>query len=160
MKKPIRGFTLIELIIVIIIIGIIAANSSQLIAQGFSSYTNHRSVITVEKEVQFVTTQIAQDLHQLISSNDLTDLSETTLSIFMPNGDKIAYAVKNGNLMRNSLLLSEAVSAAQFSYYNSNMQPISDPQNNRSSVKAIAIQLQTDYHNIRFSRKILLYLWN
>ena len=158
--KRIQGFTLLELVIVIIIIGILAASSSQLIAQGFSSYVTHRDIITTEKQEQFVMTQITQDLHQLITPDDLSNLSDNSLTIRLQDGEKVTYTTRNSQFLRNTLPLSETISGAKFSYYDAEMQPINNPQSNPNLVKAIAIKLQTNYHNINFSRETLIYLWN
>ena len=48
--KKLRGFTLIELILVIIIVSIIVAGSSNLLAQGFKAYAAAKDVINTNSQ--------------------------------------------------------------------------------------------------------------
>ena len=52
-KKKQKGFTLIELIIVIIISAILIANSSGLIVQGFNSFLNTKNTIQSNWQKQY-----------------------------------------------------------------------------------------------------------
>ncbi|MEX1057446.1 MAG: prepilin-type N-terminal cleavage/methylation domain-containing protein, partial [Natronospirillum sp.] len=64
MKSDSQGFTLIELIIVIIVIGILAAVISPIMGNQFQAYTDSSRRATLVQQAQSVMQQLEKDLYR------------------------------------------------------------------------------------------------
>jgi len=95
--KHARGFTLIEFVIVITLIGILSAVASMILNQHFKGYFSAKDLMALE-----IKTNMAADnlLRELKSSENLTALSATSLSFVNQQGESIVINVSNGLLRR------------------------------------------------------------
>lgn len=95
--KNARGFTLIEFIIVITLIGILSAVASLILNQHVKAYFAAKELINFE-----VKTNIAADnlMRELKSSENLTAFSATSLAFINQQGESIVIDVSGGLLRR------------------------------------------------------------
>lgn len=91
MKRPVLrlGFTLIELVIVIVLVGIIAAVVSPIISNQFSAYTDSSRRATLVQEAQTIMQRLEQDLYQAVpnSIGDIEDNAFALLALSRPSFD-------------------------------------------------------------------------
>lgn len=123
MPKPRQtsGFTLIEMVIVIVLLGIIASFAGKLLLQSArSAHTQYNTAETLEP-ARLALFRIAKDIRN-IRSNTATDLnisSANQLILTTSSGKKITYSLSGTQLLLNRNALANHVSSLSFNYYNS-----------------------------------------
>ncbi len=118
MKK--NGFTYIELIISIVLIGIIAAIASELLAQGLNAFLTTQNITDANWQGQLAMERMIRDIRDIRSASDVSTNTATSLTFVDMLGNSIAYSLSGSNLMRNSDVLARGVSALAFTYYDNN----------------------------------------
>lgn len=74
------GFTLIELVIVIVLVGIIAAVVSPILGNQFSAYTDSSRRATLVQEAQTIMHRLEQDLYQAVP-NSIGEIDNNAFSL-------------------------------------------------------------------------------
>lgn len=113
----IKGFTLIELIIVIVIVSILSGLSAQFLKLGFTAYFFGQNLIDADSQARAALSRITDDLHNLRSNADITTASATTLQFTDLSGNLLTYQVTNSQLLRSNLLLAKDAQSITFQYY-------------------------------------------
>lgn len=141
-----RGFTLIEFVVVIIIIGIIGSLGALIIRNGFRSYFAERDITSADAQAQTALARMTRELRTIrtATSGDLT-LGASTLTFYTLGGTQIQYAynasaqtltrAENGGAAQ---VLADHVAAASFSYWQSDAQTTATTA---SAVYYITVQL-------------------
>jgi len=132
LKKPTKtqgGFTLIELVLVIIIVGIILAGSSNLMAQGFRSFIATRDILNENRQTSIAIESMIRDLHAIRSTSDITSASSATITFNDTAGNSIAYS-KSGSILTRTensepQILADNLPDLSFEYYANNGTSIS-----------------------------------
>jgi len=114
-----KGASLIELIIVILLVGILAAGSAELLRLGFLSYATGASSIEADTQGRIALERMKRDIRDIPSSSDITSASATALTFIDSNGTSITYQLSGTNLMRNSDILAKDIQTLSFGYYDS-----------------------------------------
>lgn len=114
------GFTLIEMIIVIVILSILAAMASSLISQGTNAYLLGKSILTANSEGQIAMQRLSDDLMAIPFSSAMTNATSSVIAFSDANGNTIQYAL-NGNdltLTQNgaSDILADGISNFNLTY--------------------------------------------
>jgi len=112
------GFTLVELLIVIVITGILAALGSKMLASGFTAYVTARDLGKSDWQGMIAIERLSRELRTIRSatSSDLT-ISPTSQITFVDNeANNISYTLSGTTLMRNSEPLADGISNLSFSY--------------------------------------------
>jgi len=112
------GFTLVELLIVIVITGILAALGSKMLASGFTAYVTARDLGKADWQGLIAIERLSRELRTIRSatSSDLT-ISPTSQITFVDNdANNISYTLSGTTLMRNSEPLADGISNLSFSY--------------------------------------------
>lgn len=123
-----RGFTLIEFVVVIVILGLIASVGSQMLVQGFKSQNSSRDITVSDWQARIILERISREL-QWIRSNraaDLTISPTTSITFIDADGDTVIYALSGTSLTRQenggtAQVLADNVSALTFSYQDSSV---------------------------------------
>lgn len=135
-----RGFTLIELIIVIVISSILLGAGIEFFRLGFNSYLQGQQIADADWQGRIAINTITNDLHALRSTNNITTATANTLVLTDLNGTSISYQVNNGQLMRNAQILADFVQSITFQYYNEDGVLLSDPIAT-ASIRFVAVNL-------------------
>ena len=126
-----KGFTLIEIVMVIVILGIIATIAAPLILNSARLANLQHDFANTTTQGQNAATQITHDIRNIksISTMDADELS------FIDNNDEtVTYSMNDGNLEQGSNILAQNVSGLAFTYLNSSLSTTTDT----SSVKYIS----------------------
>lgn len=162
-----RGVTLIEIIIVIVIVGIIAAGSSELLLQGFRSYALGRDTVKVEWQGRVALETMARDLRSIRSKNDISVANSAQITFVDVDGKTINYDVGGGQLLRdvsgqsNNQVVADGVQSLAFTYYSKDALltfPIS--AQNRQTIRYIVVALSIKSGSVTYAKKVAIYPWN
>lgn len=118
--KKFSGFTLIEVIIVVVIIGIIAAFSSRLLMEGVNSYVKGKGIGNAVWQARLALARMALDLRTIASPGNVSTASTSQLIFNDINANSVTYQLTGSNLTRNGQVLANGVSNLTFSYYDKN----------------------------------------
>ncbi len=112
------GFSLIELILVIIILAIIAGLGSQMLSSGFNAYFSGRDMIDAEWQGRYAMQRIRRELRTVRSATaaDLV-MGGNQITFTDNNANVITYALAGTTLNRNGQPLADGVSDLKFYYF-------------------------------------------
>lgn len=115
-----QGFTLIEIVVVIVLISIIAAISSQMLAQGFNAYLTSEDITDANWQGQLAMERMVRDLRTVRSANDISVNTSSAFTFVNLAGSTMAYSLSGSNLMLNGNILARGVNSLTFTYYDKN----------------------------------------
>lgn len=119
----IRGFTFLELIMVIVITGIIVGMSATLVSQGFRAYFTAKQLLLSDTVGGYVFERMTRELHNIRSNADFTVSSTTATSITFTTseGNTITYQLSGNQLLNISnsgtTVLADKVQSLNFSFF-------------------------------------------
>lgn len=116
-NKKTKAFTLIEIIIVIVIVGILASISAPMIYKAAQASTQEYNVSNVSGQARLALTRMVREL-RMIRSNSASDLTmgADQITFTTVDGQTITYLLSGTTLMRNSQALANDISALSFTY--------------------------------------------
>lgn len=126
-----RGYSLIELIVVVVLIAIIAGITGRMLAWGIDMF----DFISVRKDAMHAARLgveiVVKDLRSLINSDDINTADDGTLIFDNLSGVTITLEFDEGSLIRNENPLIQNLSDFRFRYYDINELelgvPVTDP---------------------------------
>jgi len=117
-KQKQTGFSLIEMLLVVIILSIIAALGGQMLSTGFNSYFTGRDIINAEWQGRYGLQRMSRELRDVRSATaaDLVTSPANQITFTDNNANVITYALSGSTLTRNGQPLADGVSALSFDY--------------------------------------------
>ena len=115
-----RGFTLVELVLVIIIMSIITAITTPLLQEGFNAYFTSQSLTDADWQSRIAFSRINKELRTIPFPASITTASPTQLVFTDANSNSVTYQLTGSSLMRNSNVLADGVNSLTFGYYDRN----------------------------------------
>jgi prepilin-type N-terminal cleavage/methylation domain-containing protein len=118
------GFTLVELLMVIVLFGIVAAFAAPAMQSGFQAYFIGRDISEVDWQARVALERMTRELRSVRAPADLALASAGDLTFVDLDGSPIRYCMgavgtcpgSVGELMRNAQPLATGVSALTFSF--------------------------------------------
>lgn len=118
------GFSLLELVMVIILLSIAAAVAAPFIANGFKAYFTGRDLVETDWQARVALERITRELRTVRAPADLSILSASDLTFIDIDGNSIRYCMgavgtcsgASGELTRNAQPLATGISGLSFSY--------------------------------------------
>jgi len=109
---------LVEMVLVIVLIGIIAALGSRILASGFSAYITGKDLIQTDWQANVALQRMSRDLRMVRSASiaDLTLTPGTEITFTDNNANIISYTLAGTSLMRNGQPLADDINNLGFSY--------------------------------------------
>jgi prepilin-type N-terminal cleavage/methylation domain-containing protein len=114
--SPARGFTLIELVFVIVILAIIAGVSSNLIGAQFNAHFTSQNINNADGQVRLALARVTRDIQAIPHPTNITTASASQLVFTDQNAVVDTYTVTGGNLTRNGQILATGVNNMTFVY--------------------------------------------
>ncbi|MBU0455320.1 MAG: prepilin-type N-terminal cleavage/methylation domain-containing protein [Pseudomonadota bacterium] len=115
--KKQSGFTLLELVIVIIIVGIVVVGSSELLLYGFKGFAIGKQQVEANWQGQVSLERMVRDLRAIRSSSSISQATANAITFTDIDGESIQYHLTGQQLMRNTRVLSDDIQSLTFSYY-------------------------------------------
>lgn len=114
-----RGFSLIELVLVMVIIGLISVVVGRILLQSGRSFVISHNASQVDWQGYAALSRLTDDVHTIRSKNDISTISTTNFSFTNASGSTVQYVLSGNTLLRNSQVIASGVSALTFSYLSS-----------------------------------------
>jgi prepilin-type N-terminal cleavage/methylation domain-containing protein len=97
-----KGFTLIEIIIVIVLVGILATMAAMIIMQGVRAYSVEQSRSDAHYQARFAMERMAREIREIRSNTaaDIPAMTGTTLQYNDINGVQMGFRLNAGNIER------------------------------------------------------------
>ena len=130
-----RGFSLLELVLVIVLLGIIASVGAQLMGSGFQLYVSGRDSLSADAQARLALERITRDLRSVRPATGLTLVPATEVNFISLDGTAVRYCLGTvsgcpgvvGELTRNGQVLAGGISGLSFSYADSNGAATANP---------------------------------
>lgn len=119
-----RGFSLIELVMVMVLFGIVAAVAAPVVSSGFQAYFTGRDISEVDWQARVAMERMTRELRSIRAPSDLVITSAGDIAFVDSDGNPIRYCLGTvgscpgaaGELMRNAQPLASGVSGLDFSF--------------------------------------------
>ena len=123
-KHRTKGFSLFELIMVMVVLGIVAAVSAPFLSASFQSYFIGKDISEIDSQARAALERLSRELRSIRAPTDLTISPTSEVTFTDVDGNAIRYCLGTvagcpgaaGELMRNSQPLATGISALAFSY--------------------------------------------
>lgn len=142
--KKQRGFTLIELIFVIALMGIISVVISKTLFESYRTFMTAQDASELDWNTFLALERLANDIHTIRSASDITTISATQLVFVNQSGATIQYQLSGSLLLRNSITLASGIQSFAFTYLNKNGITTATP----SAVRYIGINIVGVQNNL------------
>src|SRR3990172_2756306 len=122
-RKGIEGFTLIEIVVVCVLIGIIAAVIIPPLHQGVQSFAVTEARGDLTSQARQAATRMIRELRNIQKKADntpniTTGANATSITFVDVLDNTITFSLSGSTLQRNSNALVDQVSSLQFRYFN------------------------------------------
>jgi prepilin-type N-terminal cleavage/methylation domain-containing protein len=114
MKRQ-RGFTLIELVLVIMIVGVLSVFSAKFMAQALNAFLQSQNVTASTWQARLAYTRLIRDLRQIRSPTDVTTFTASEIAFTDMSGASFDYVLTGTALTLNGQTLADGVTGT-FSY--------------------------------------------
>jgi prepilin-type N-terminal cleavage/methylation domain-containing protein len=147
-----RGFTLLELVMVIVIIGVISVVIAKIMLQGLQSFATSQNTSEVDWQGLIAMERLTSDIHTIRSPSDITTITASQLTFTDTSGTSVQYSLSGNNLLRNSQILASGVTGLTFGY----LSDTGATTATASAVRYISISLTLVQSNITTSFSTLV----
>ncbi|MDH5633388.1 MAG: prepilin-type N-terminal cleavage/methylation domain-containing protein [Gammaproteobacteria bacterium] len=110
------GFSLMEMVIVITIMGVISALVGSFLSAGFSSYVAGSRANELVGSTAPVVERLKREMREIRSSSDIASWTGTQLNFIDVNGNTISWQIAGNQLLRNTQVMLSGVNVAAFTY--------------------------------------------
>jgi prepilin-type N-terminal cleavage/methylation domain-containing protein len=125
------GFTLIEIVIVCVLIGVIAAVMIPPLQQGAQSFTVSETRSDLTSQARQASTRMIRELRNIQkepnNTPNITAANATSITFVDVLDSTITFSLSGSTLQRNSNPLVEQVSSLQFRYFNGSNAELTPP---------------------------------
>lgn len=117
-----RGFTLLEMVLVVMLLSILAGVASHMLSGGFNAYLLGKDAVDTNWQARNALEWLMRDLRAVRSATaaDLTITPSNAITFTNTSGAVVNYALSGATLLRNGQPLADGVTALVFSYVQKN----------------------------------------
>lgn len=124
MARREHGFSIVELVLVLIVFGILAAVAAPLLRTGFEAYATGRDIAETDWQARVAAERMTRELRAIRTPADLTITSASDVTFIDLDGATVRYCMgavggcpgTAGELMRNNEPLANGITALAFSF--------------------------------------------
>ena len=142
--KQQRGFSLIELMVVVVILGIIVLGLVTFFTGGVKSWVAGQSQLEAQRSARWVMDRMVREIREA----DYVENSSTSsyIDFHTPFDETISYSLSgSSDLKRGSNTMISDVQSLTFSYFDNSSSPIDSSESDKESkVSKVHIDLQVD----------------
>ena len=144
MRYQQKGFTFIELILVVILLGIISVVIGRILLEGYRTFLTSQSILETDWQGWMALERMVNDIHTIRSAADLSTIQTNQLTFVNTNGNTIQYQLSGSSLMRNNFILASGIQSLNFSYLDANGTTTAIP----SAVRYISLSLRVAHDQL------------
>lgn len=120
-----NGFTLIEIVITIALVGILAGIAALILVQGITSYSVEEARVDVHYQARLAMERMAREIRQIRSTADITAMTNTSLRFTDVNGASVGFTWTGPTTLSRwngvgTNVLAPNITAFNFNYYQQN----------------------------------------
>lgn len=124
-SKPARGFSLVEVIVVIVVVGIIFSVGAMILGRGFSAYFGGENVTAQDWQARVAFERMTRDLRDAHANTNVVVTGGTAINFSVYDQatatiTNVNYALSGTTLQRNGVALADNVNNLQFALLQSN----------------------------------------
>jgi len=140
--KSERGFTLIELIVVMVLIAIVAVVVARLLVSGVDTYTFVSSRKEALQSARLALQRMTREIRLVKSPSSIYQASTDSLRFQDINDSSISFQFQGTTLYRNSDVLAANVDDVTFGYHQADGSVLSTPVTNPSLIWKITLSMR------------------
>lgn len=111
-----RGFSLIEVVLSIVILGIVVVVVGEILIQGYKLFTTSQNASKNDWQGLLVMQRFTKDVHNIRSANSVASIAASTLSFTDMGGTSVTYTQSGSNILRNGVILASGVTGMSFNF--------------------------------------------
>ena len=112
-----RGFTMFELVLVIVLIGIIGAMSSRPLIQGFYLYTTGKDINIIDWQANYALEHMTREIRSIAKPTNITIATASQLRFVNSTNTTLTYNITSGTLMEGANSLASNATGLVFTYF-------------------------------------------
>lgn len=151
------GFTLIEMIMVIVILGIVATVAGQMLAASFYSYLAAEALSEADGQAHVAMARLQRELQHIRSTADLATMGASQISYTAMDGTAVTINQAGTQLQRNGQPLAEGIGALSFTYLQADAQAVATAA---ADVRYVAVAMTQTHKGVNRSLAALVYARN
>lgn len=113
------GFTLIELVLVTVILGIIGMSSAFVVTEAMRVYARTAPALDMQYHLRLATERLRRDIRDMQGAGSITVLTPNALAFQRSSGEAVDYRLVGEDLTRNGDLLARGVTSFALRYWRS-----------------------------------------
>ena len=138
-----EGWTLLELVVVIVLIGVVAGMVSNFIVYGLEMYSRLSDRTEKIQNSRTTLQVISRDIRQIIAPDSIFQASEDSIRFDDINHLMISYQFFDNQIIRNGDLLQNSVDDFQVEYYDDSGNLLASPVTDPSVIRTVTITFST-----------------
>lgn len=119
LAKPCAGFSLVEMVVVIVLVGILSAIGSQMLGMTLQSFVFSKDVLKGDWQARVALERLTRDLRMVRAATNLTIVPATAVTFSDTDGNNVNYSLSGSQLIRNTQPLADGISGLAFTYLRS-----------------------------------------
>ncbi len=149
-----NGMTLVELIMVIVIVGTIAGFVGNIIFYEINTYNIVTSRKTGTQNARFASQYMAKEIRLIADPDSIFQANSDSLRFSDLDGNTIRYKLVSGELLRNSDLLLQDITAFSFDYFDGSGTLLTQPISDLSEIRSVTFQLTTSHRGQEITSRV------
>lgn len=113
-----QGFSLVEMVVVIVITGIIFGMGALIIQRGFTSFFAGKNIVNADWQGRIALERMTRELREIRSptATDITTMTAAQIVFNDSDGNNINYTTVGTQLTRNGVVLADNINGLALSY--------------------------------------------